>query len=126
MDQVQMLLAGLLGSLADNPFVQPVQVRRATEHVADLIRGFQAVLEEARAQRQAAEAAARGVPPHRVDGKQPPPAPAQMPYGTMVRHAGKQHPKRLVTDHFKVIRKIAKVEPTPAGAGSAMVRQLSV
>ena len=109
MDQLQMLLSGPIKNFSDDPFVPAEQVQHANLHVSELIKGFHIVAEEARKMKHAAEAAARGAPTHRVDGKQPQPAPITI--GDYVRHSEKQPPKRLITDHLKSVRKIAKVEP---------------
>ena len=122
MDQVQMLLAGLIKNLADNPFVPAEQVQHATLHVSELLKGFHNVAQEAHKMRHATEAAARGAPSHRIEGKQPQPAP--LTCGAMVRHTGKQEPKRLITDHFKAVKKVAKCEPYPC-RGAAEERALS-
>ena len=114
MDQVQMLLAGLIKNLSDDPFVPAEQVQHATLHVSELLKGFHIVAQEAHNMKHAAEAAARGAPPHRIEGKQPQTAPPTV--GESVRHVGKQAPKRLITDHFKSVKKVAKSEPYPCRA----------
>ena len=111
MDPVQILLAGLIENLSDDPYVPASQVLHATQHVTKLIEGFHSVANEALMTRHASNAATRGAPTHRVDGKQPQPPPPSC--GSMVRHTGKQVPKRLFTDHFKDSRKVAKCEPLP-------------
>ena len=111
MDQVQMLLAGLIKNLSDDPFVPADQVHHATIHVSELLKGFHLVAQEAHNMKHAAEAAARGAPSHRIEGKQP--QPARPTVGESVRHVGKQAPKRLITDHFKSVKKVAKSEPYP-------------
>ena len=114
MDQVQMLLAGLIKNLSDDPFVPADQVHHTTIHVSELLKGFHIVAQEAHNMKHAAEAAARGAPSHRIEGKQPQPAPPAV--GESVRHVGKQAPKRLITDHFKSVKKVAKCEPYPCRA----------
>ncbi|CAK0855188.1 unnamed protein product [Prorocentrum cordatum] len=88
--QVQRLLSGMISELRDDEYVDPAHVEAATQHCQRLVEGF--------------------------TGKQPLGPP---PASTYIRMNGKQPPKRLITDHFRVIKTVAKVpSKARAGAGS--------
>ena len=111
MDQVQTLLRTMLDQLTDDPFVPSEQVQCARTHVQQLVQGFADTLAEARRAQRAQADAVKGAPTTRREGKQPlvPPSVSTV---TGVRLAGKQPPKRLITDHFKVIKRVVKVAKT--------------
>ena len=105
LEQVQVLLTGMLKSLTDNPNVPEDQVKCATKHVSELVRGVRSCWADAAQTALAREVAAKGGPTRRMTGKQAlPEAPA--PSAVMIRHRGKQAAKHLVVDPFKGTRAV--------------------
>ena len=98
----QTYLTGLVDKLKSDPYVPAEHASSAADHVSRLFTGFAETIKQAQASRRAAAAAAR---PARMKGKQSSP---EQP-GRLVRHVGKQSPKRLMTDYFTVTRKVVKV-----------------
>ena len=107
MEQVQKLLCSMLEGLKADPFVPEEQIKCATVHVQQLVQGFATTLEESRRAQRVQADAAKGGPTTRRDGKQPLVTPSAATVSS-VRHAGKQGPKRLISDHFKVVKTIVK------------------
>ena len=108
LDMLGSQLKQYISALKADAHVDPAHLTHAEAHVSQLIGGFEATLQHAGRAREAA-----GLPNRRLVGKQDAPArdvpvPTE-PLDVGHRLVGKQQPKRVITDFFKV-----RAAPYPA------------
>ena len=108
LDMLGSQLKQYISALKADIHIDPAHLTHAEAHVSQLIGGFEATLQHAGRAREAA-----GLPNRRIVGKQDAPA-SDVPVPTELvdvghRLVGKQQPKRVITDFFKV-----RAAPYPA------------